>query len=87
MALLESNEDDLMLDILEEVDELNDEETTLLLTTDEEDFTDDDDISEPVSVTFSDTLRSEAKADSAFSTVLDRELAPSSTISFSLLAP
>lgn len=87
MALLESNEEDLMLDMLEEVVELNDEETTLLLTTDEEDFTDEDEESEPVSVTFCDTLRSEAKADSAFSTVLDRELAPSSTISFSLLAP
>lgn len=91
MALLESNEDDLMLDRLEELVELNDEETTLLLvtelTTDEEDSRDEDEFREPVSVTFEDTLRSEAKADSAFSTVLEMELAPSSTISFSLLAP
>lgn len=91
MALLESNEDDLMLDRLEELVELNDEETTLLLetelTTDEEDSSDEDEFRDPVSVTFDDTLRSDAKADSAFSTVLDWELAPSSTISFSLLAP
>lgn len=91
MALLESNEDDLMLDRLEEVFELNDEETTLLLetelTTDEEDSSDEDEFRDPVSVTLDDTLRSDAKADSDFSTVLERELAPSSTISFSLLAP
>lgn len=91
MALLESNEDDLMLDRLEELVELNDEETTLLLvtelTTDEEDSRDEDEFREPVSVTLDDTLRSDAKADSAFSTVLEMELAPSSTISFSLLAP
>lgn len=91
MALLESNEDDLMLDKLDEVDELNEEDTTLLLvtelTTEEEDRSDEDEEREPVSVTFCDTLRSEAKADSDFSTLLEMELAPSSTISFSLLEP
>lgn len=89
MALLESNEDDLMLDIDELLVELNEDETFLLLvtelTTDEEESSEDE--SEPVSDTFSDTLRSEAKADSDFSTVLEMELSLSSVISFSLLAP
>lgn len=91
MALLESKEEDLMLDRLEALVELNEDDTVLLLetelTTDEEDSSDEDDEREPVSVTFCDTLRSEAKADSDFSTVLEDELAPSSMISFSLLAP
>lgn len=87
--MLESNEDDLMLDIDEELVELKDEDTTLLLETelitDEEESR--DEARDPVSDTFSDTLRSEANADSDFSTVLDTALALSSRISFSLLAP
>lgn len=87
--MLESNEDDLMLDMEEELVELNDEDTTLLLETelitDEEESN--DEARDPVSDTFSDTLRSEANDDSDFSTVFDTALALSSRISFSLLAP
>lgn len=87
--MLESNEDDLILDMDDELEELNDEDTTLLLETelitDEEESS--DEARDPVSETFSDTLRSEANDDSDFSTVLEMALALSSRISFSLLAP
>lgn len=89
MAVLESNEDDLILDIEDELVELNDEDTTLLLETElitDEDASSDE-ARDPVSETFSDTLRSEANDDSDFSTVLEMALALSSRISFSLLAP
>lgn len=93
MAELESNEEvDLSDDeeeIEEEVDELNEDETTLLLVTeltmDDEDWSDDD--RAPLSETISETLRSEANADSDFSCFLVIELAVSSTIDFSLAEP
>ena len=90
IAVLESNEDDLMEDeIDDDVDELNEDDTTLLLVTEllseEEDSS--DDASAPPSETDSVTLRSDAKADSDFSCFLVIELADSSTMDFSLAEP
>lgn len=89
MALLESNDEDLMLERDEDVEELKEDETLLLLVTElttEEDESSDED-RDPVSDTFWDTLRSDSKDDADFSEVLETEFPVSSRISFSLLAP